>query len=170
LAVGFKAAEETCQKASSGRSAEDISQQHESTGNSALHHSMAAADTGGVQAKLDLSTTTPRTDGPEQRREPRFEVLINIPGRAASHRVSLGNISDSGCLVYGSGPLIEGVVYTIQFYIAPHLGQVRVEARVVHTTNLTDDAETICVAGVEFVGDSAEQRAAIERLIAASAS
>ena len=138
-------------------------------GDFALHHSMAAADTGGVQAKLDLSLT-PRTVGPEQRREPRFEVLINIPGRAASHPVRLANISDNGCLVYCSGPLIEGVVYTIQFYVAPHLGQVRVDARVVHSTSLTDDAETICVAGVEFVGGNAEQRAAIDRLIAAAAS
>lgn len=130
---------------------------------------MAAADTGGVQAKIDRSTT-PRTVGPEQRREPRFEVLINIQGRAASHRVRLANISDSGCLVYGSGPLIEGVLYTIQFYVAPHLGQVRVEARVVHSTTVTGDVETTCVAGVEFTGDTAEQRAAIDRLIAASAS
>src|SRR5690242_534577 len=120
-------------------------QQHKTTGDFVLHHLRAAADTGGVQTKLDRSMIS-RAVGPEQRREPRFEVLINIPGRAASHPVRLANISDSGCLVYASGPLIEGVVYTIQFYVAPHLGQVRVDARVVHSTNFTDDAETICVA------------------------
>jgi len=49
-------------------------------------------------------------------------------------------------------------------------GQVRVDARVVHTIGVAGDTETICVAGVEFVGEGAEQRAAIERLIAASAS
>ena len=119
-------------------------------------------------ANLNLSLTSD-ADGPERRREPRFEVLIDILGRAASHRVRLANVSDSGCLVYASGLLVEGVVYTIQFYIAPHFGQARVDARVVHTISVTGDAETICVAGVEFVGESAQQRAAIERLIAASA-
>jgi hypothetical protein len=115
-------------------------------------------------------SSTPRANEAEQRREPRFEVLIDILGRAASHRVRLANISDSGCLVYAGGLLFEGVVYTIQFYVAPHLGPVRVDARVVHSTSVTGDPDTICVAGVEFVGDGPQQRAAIERLVAGSTS
>jgi hypothetical protein len=129
----------------------------------------ASADTAGVETDLDRSSR-PHPLGAEQRREPRFEVLVDIQGRAASHRVRLANISDSGCLVYANGQLFKGVIYTIQFYVAPHLGQVRVDARVVHTIGVTGDTETICVAGVEFVGEGAEQRAAIERLIAACAS
>ena len=129
----------------------------------------ASADTVGVKKDLDRSSR-PHPLGPEQRREPRFDVLVDIQGRAASQRVRLANISDSGCLVYANGRLFEGVIYTFQFYVAPHLGQVRVDARVVHTIGVAGDTETICVAGVEFVGEGAEQRAAIERLIAASAS
>ena len=122
-----------------------------------------------METDLDRSST-PHPLGPEQRREPRFEVLVDIAGRAASHRVRLANVSDSGCLVYASGPLYTGVIYTIQFYVAPPLGQVRVDARVVHTIAVTGNPKIICVAGVEFVVERPEQRAAIERLIAASAS
>ena len=122
-----------------------------------------------METDLDQQST-PHPPGAEQRREPRFEVLVDIKGRAASQRVRLANISDSGCLVYANGRLFEGVIYTFQFYVAPHLGQVRVDARVVHTIGVAGDTETICVAGVEFVVERAEQRAAIERLIAASAS
>ena len=129
----------------------------------------ASADTAGMQTDLDRSSR-PDPLGPEQRREPRFEVLVNIKGRAASNRVRLANISDSGCLVYANGRLLKGVIYTFQFYVAPHFGQVRVDARVVHTIDVTGDTETTCVAGVEFVGAGAEQASAIERLIAASAS
>ncbi len=112
---------------------------------------------------------TRRIVGPEQRREPRYEVLVNVRGRAASHPVKLANLNESGGLVYASCRLFEGVVYTFQFYVAPHFGQVKVDARVVHAADVSGDPDMVCVAGVEFVGESAQQRAAIERLIAGSA-
>ena len=88
----------------------------------------ASADTAGVEMDPEQSSR-PHPLGPEQRREPRFEVLVDIQGRAASQRVRLANISDSGCLVYANGQLLEGVIYTFQFYVAPHLGQVRVSVK-----------------------------------------
>ena len=64
----------------------------------------------------------------------------------------------------------DRVQVAAKFLLGGVFGQVRVDARVVHTIGVAGDTETICVAGVEFVGEGAEQRAAIERLIAASAS
>ena len=107
--------------------------------------------------------------GAELRREPRYEVLIAVLGRAASHPVKLANVNESGCLVYASCRLFEGVVYTFQFYVAPHFGEVKVDARVVHAEEVTGRPDTVCAAGVEFVGESAQQKAAIERLIAGAA-
>ena len=143
----------------------------------AIRTPCACADTAGVKTQLALSTPVASEEpvapeepvGPEKRREPRFELLLAIHGRAASQRVLLGNISDSGCLVYSRSPLVKGVTYTFQFYVAPHLGQVRVDARVVYARGYTDDRYPTCVAGVEFVGDRPEQRSAIERLIAGAA-
>jgi hypothetical protein len=96
-------------------------------------------------------------------------VLISLLGQTAGGRVRLADVSDSGCLVYANCLLRSGDTHTVRFYVALHLGEVTVDARVVYTTRVTGDPETACVAGLEFVGDSAQQRAAIERLIAASA-
>jgi PilZ domain len=112
----------------------------------------------------------PDAVGPERRCEPRFEVVVRIVGPVAGGRVRVVNVSDSGCLVFASCLLRTGDVHTFRFQVAPYWDQVTFEARAVHTIAVTGDPETACVAGLEFVGDSPSQRAAVERLIAASAS
>ena len=105
----------------------------------------------------------------ERRTSPRVDVCVEISGYVSSSPVQLVNIGEGGCLVYAGCSLLPGEVQTYRFKTSPDADELAFQARVVHVVGVTGAPGTACVAGLEFVGDSAQQREAIKKLLVAAA-
>ena len=104
--------------------------------------------------------------GRDRRRFTRVDVRINMAGQLSSSRVRLVNVSQGGCLVHASHMLEAGELHVLRFTREPGGAPLAVHTRVVYVAPLTGEQDVACVAGLEFMEDSAAEKAAIEALVA----
>lgn len=111
----------------------------------------------------------PHTHGAERRRFQRVDVRINMAGQLSSSRVRLVNVSTGGCLVHASHMLEPGEPHVLKFRRDPGGEPLALHTRVVYAAPMAGDPDIVCVAGLEFVEDSAAAREASEVLVALAA-